>query len=56
MGEEAGRVNPKGFDIQNFGIADGKPTPIKYRAKACEKCSRYGERSRQCQTDHLQHS
>jgi hypothetical protein len=34
MGEEAGRVNPQGFDIQNFGIADGKPTSIKYRAKA----------------------
>lgn len=30
----------------NGGMLDGKPTLIKKRAKACEKCSRNGEQSR----------
>lgn len=31
----------------NGGIEDGKPTRMKYRAKACEKCSRNGDSRRQ---------
>jgi len=30
----------------NGGIWEGKPTRMKYRAKACEKCSRKGESNR----------
>ncbi len=32
---------------QNSGTDDGKPTRMKDRAKACEKCSRNGEHKRQ---------